>query len=379
MSTGAEPAPTPAPFRFAVPEPDLADLRDRLRRTRWPEAETVGDWSQGMPLSYARELAEYWRDGYDWSATEQRLAALPQFRVEIDGLAIHYAQVRSPHPGALPLLVTHGWPGSITDLLDLVEPLTRPDDPADAFDLVLPSLPGYGFSDKPNGTGWGVERTAAAWARLMSILGYDRYGAHGTDWGSFVTGALGTADPEHLAGIHLAMPFAVPPQEPVELSERDLAGLAALKEFQKHEGGYSIIQATRPQTLGYALTDSPAGQLAWAAEKYWAWSDHDGDLDKAIPRDRVLDAVTVNWFAATAASSARIYWESHNNMALAQVHVPTACVTYPKDGRMPRVWCERRFTDLRSWIDHESGGHFPALEDPRLLAEELRAFFRPLR
>ena len=377
MSTGA--APTPVPFQVQIPAAELADLRDRLARTRWPEAETAADWSQGMPLAYAQELAEYWRDGYDWRATERRLAALPQYRLEIDGLAIHYAHVRSPHPGALPLVVTHGWPGSITDLLDLVEPLTRPADPADAFDLVLPSLPGYGFSDKPHAPGWGVERIAKAWARLMAELGYKRYGAHGTDWGSFVTGALGAADPDHLAGIHLAMPFAAPPQEPVELSERDLAGLAALKAFQQSEGGYSIIQATRPQTLGYGLTDSPVGQLAWAAEKYWAWSDHDGDLDKAIARDRVLDAVSVNWFTRTAVSSARIYWESHNNMALAPVHVPTGCVTYPKDGRMPRVWCERRFTDLRSWIDHESGGHFPALEDPGLLARELRGFFKPLR
>jgi pimeloyl-ACP methyl ester carboxylesterase len=377
MSTGA--TPTPAPFRLAIPEPDLADLRDRLGRTRWPEAETVGDWSQGMPLAYARELAEYWRDGYDWRATEQRLAALPQFRIVIDGLAIHYAHVRSPHPDALPLLVTHGWPGSITDLLDLVEPLTRPDDPADAFDLVLPSLPGYGFSDKPAGTGWGVERIAAAWAQLMSVLGYERYGAHGTDWGSFITGALGTRDPDHLAGIHLAMPFATPPQEPVELSERDLAGLAALKEFQKQEGGYSIIQATRPQTLGYALTDSPAGQLAWAAEKYWAWSDHDGDLEKVVPRDRLLDVVTLAWLAGTGASSARIYWESHNKMALAPVAVPTACSVFPKDARMPRAWCEHRFSDLRRWTDHDRGGHFPALEQPGLLVDELRSFFRALR
>lgn len=372
-------ADDPVPFRLAITQADLDDLHDRLARTRWPEAETVGDWSQGVPLAYAREVAEYWRTGYDWRATEARLAALPQYRMRIDGLAVHYAHVRSPHPGALPLLVTHGWPGSITDLLDLVEPLTDPADPADAFDLILPSLPGYGFSGKPSTTGWSVERIAGAWAQLMRRLGIDRYGAHGTDWGSFVTAALGTADPGHVAGVHLAMPFAKPPQEQVELTRRDLAGLAALKEFQQHEGGYSVIQATRPQTLGYALTDSPVGQLAWALEKYWAWADHDGDLDKAVTRDRVLDAVSVNWFARTAASSARIYWESHNAMRLDPVPVPSACVTYPKDGRMPRAWCEARFTDLRSWIDHEDGGHFPALEDPARLAAELRAFFRPLR
>ncbi|HZU56427.1 MAG TPA: epoxide hydrolase [Actinocrinis sp.] len=369
----------PIPFRHEVPQSELDDLRDRLARTRWPEPQTVDDWSQGVPLDYLREIAEYWRTGYDWRATERRLAELSQFLIEIDGIRVHYIHVRSPHPDALPLLVTHGWPGSITDLLDLVEPLTNPADPADAFHLVLPSLPGYGYSDKPSTPGWNVERIAEAWAKLMADLGYGRYGAHGTDWGSFVTAALGTADPAHLVGIQIAMPFASAPSEPVELSQRDLDGLAALKEFQKHEGGYSAIQATRPQTIGYALTDSPAGQLAWALEKYWAWSDHDGDLDKAIPRDRVLDAVSVNWFARTAASSARIYWESHNAMRFDPVRVPAGCSTYPKDGRMPKPWCERRFTDLREWIDHEEGGHFPALEDPQRLSEELRAFFRPLR
>ncbi|MFF2730641.1 epoxide hydrolase family protein [Streptomyces sp. NPDC058008] len=368
----------PTPFRAGFPDADLADLGERLSRTRWPDKETVGDWSQGVPLAYLQELAAYWRDTYDWRAAEARLNALPQFRTEIDGLGIHFLHVRSPHPRARPLLLSHGWPGSVIEFLDVIGPLTDPEDPADAFHVVCPSLPGFGFSDKPDGTGWTVERTAAAWAELMSRLGYGRYAAHGTDWGSFLTGILGETDAEHLIGIHLAMPFARPPQEQVELDERDLAGLAALKEFQRDEGAYSVLQATRPQTLGYGLSDSPAGQLAWMIEKYWAWSDHDGDVEKAIPRDRLLDAVTLAWLAGTGASSARIYWESHNKMALGRVDVPTACSVFPRDGRMPRAWCAHRFTDLRRWTDHEHGGHFPALEQPELLVAELRSFFRTL-
>jgi pimeloyl-ACP methyl ester carboxylesterase len=265
------------------------------------------------------------------------------------------------------------------EFLDIVDALTNPPDPADAFHVVCPSLPGSGFSDKPAGTGWTAERTAAAWAELMTGLGYERYGAHGVDWGSFITAIMGETDSGRLTGIHLTMPFARPPGEQVTLSERDVAGLAAMKEFQQQEGGYSVIQTTRPQTLGYGLTDSPAGQLAWMVEKYWAWSDHDGDLEKVIARDRLLDLVTVGWFAATAASSARIYWESQNKLALGPVRTPTAVSNFPKDGRMPRGWIEGRFTDLRRWIDHDQGGHFPALEQPDALVDELRTFFRALR
>ncbi|WP_428935731.1 epoxide hydrolase family protein [Streptomyces sp. ACT015] len=367
------------PYRVRVPGERLDDLRRRLARTRWPEAETVDDWSQGMPLSYAKDLAGYWERHYDWRATEARLNAVEQFRTDIDGVAVHLLHARSPHPGALPLLVSHGWPGSVVEFLDIIGPLTDPPDPADAFHVICPSLPGHGFSGKPSGGGWPVERIAAAWATLPARLGYRRYGAHGVDWGSFVTAALAETDPGGLAGIHLTMPFARPPEEQVALDERDLAGLAAMKRFQEQEGGYSVLQSTRPQTLGYALTDSPAGQLAWMTEKYWAWSDHDGDLDKAIPRDRLLDAVSVGWFRATAASSARIYWESQNRLALAPVRVPTAVSNFPKDGRMPRPWIAARFTDLRRWTDHPAGGHFPALEQSDALVEELRAFFRTLR
>lgn len=370
---------SPAPFRIDIPDAELTDLRDRLARTRWPERETVHDWSQGLPLAYAQELCAYWRTAYDWRAAEARINSVPQFRMEIDGLDIHFLHARSPHPDAMPLLISHGWPGSVVEFLDLIRPLTEPADPADAFHVVCPSLPGFGFSGKPAAPGWTAERTAKAWGTLMDALGYERYAAHGVDWGSFVTAVMGETATGRLAGIHLTMPFARPPEEQAELTERDLAGLAAMKEFQQREGGYSVIQTTRPQTLGYGLTDSPAGQLAWMAEKYRAWSDHDGDLEKVIPRDRLLDMVTVGWFARTAASSARIYWESQNKLALGPVAVPTAVSNFPKDGRMPRPWIERRFTDLRRWNDHESGGHFPALEQPDVLVDELRAFFRTLR
>lgn len=367
------------PFRIEIPEEALADLRRRLDATRWPDAEAVPDWSQGAPLSYVRELSEHWAHAHDWRATEKRLNVLPQYRTVIDGLGVHFLHVRSPHPDALPLLITHGWPGSVAEFTDLVKPLTEPDDPAHAFHLVIPSLPGYGFSDRPSGPGWGVERIADAWSVLMRRLGYERYAAHGGDWGAFVTAQLGHSDAGRLAGIHLTMAFAAPPEGPVELDARDYAGLAALKTFQAQESGYSAIQATRPQTLGYGLADSPVAQLAWIAEKFWSWTDHDGDLEQAVPRDRLLDTVALYWLTNTATSSARLYWESHHKVPMHQVGVPTGVTVFPKDVRMPRPWIEGRFTDLRHWRDAERGGHFPAIECPDVLVDELRSFFGPLR
>jgi pimeloyl-ACP methyl ester carboxylesterase len=367
------------PFRIDVPDCELADLRTRLAATRWPDAETVDDWSQGMPLSYAKELSEHWAHRYDWRATEARLNEVPQFVTEVDGVDLHFLHARSPHPGAKPLLLTHGWPGSVAEFLDVIGPLTDPPDPADAFHVVAPSLPGYGFSGKPTTTGWTLERVAAAWVTLMGRIGYDRFFAHGSDWGSFITAILGHIAPEHVDGIHLVMPFASAPEAQVELSSSDYAGLAALKEFAQNESAYAAIQSTRPQTLAYGITDSPVGQLAWAGEKYWAWSDHDGDAEKVIPRDRILDMVSMCWFTATAASSARLYWESYNKSPLTQVDVPTGFSVYPADARMPKAWCEHRFTDLRYWREMPSGGHFPALEAPDVLVDELRGFFGTLR
>jgi len=368
-----------APFRVSVPDSELDDLLRRLRDTRWPERETEPGWAQGVPLEEVRSLCEYWATSYDWRATESRLNGLPQFRTELDGLGIHLIHLRSPHPGALPLLITHGWPGSFVEQLDVLEALADPPDPADAFHVVCPSLPGFGFSDKPATPGWGVPRITEAWAQLMARLGYPRFAVHGGDWGSYVGATLGLTVPDQLVGLHLTMPVAARPDEQLELSERDRARLASAQATWRDDSGYAAIQSTRPQTLGYGLTDSPAGQLAWVVEKFWKWADHAGDLTQAISPDRMLDTVSVHWFARTAASSARIYRESYQKVSTEPVHVPVGCSIFPGNSWMPQAWCERRFTDLRYWRDLETGGHFPALEVPDVLVNELRTFFRPLR
>jgi len=373
------------PFRIDVPEADLADLRDRLTRTRWPEAETVDDWSQGIPLAYTRELCHYWATGYDWRTTEARLNAVPQFLTEVDGLDIHFLHLRSPHPGALPLVLTHGWPGSVVEFEKVLGPLTDPvahgGQAADAFDVVVPSLPGYGFSGKPTATGWTVERTAAAWAVLMDRLGYDRYGAQGGDWGAMVTATLGHLDPAHVAGIHLNMPMAAPGS--FDVSDLTAAEVAALESFAEHRRwgtGYSKEQSTRPQTVGYGLVDSPAGQAAWIVEKFWAWADCDGHPEHVFTRDELLDNVMLYWLPATAASSARLYWESFVRPGFDEVTVPTGCSVFPKEiMRMSRRWAATRFTDIRYWNEPGRGGHFAAFEQPATFVDEVRAFFRLVR
>jgi pimeloyl-ACP methyl ester carboxylesterase len=373
-----------APFTITVPDAELDDLRDRLRRTRWPERETVSDWSQGVPLAFVRDLCAYWADGYDWRATEAELNALPQFRTEIDGLGIHFLHVRSRYEDALPLVLTHGWPGSIVEFLDVIGPLTDPADSADAFHVVCPSLPGYGFSDKPSAPGWGVERIAAAWAELMGRLGYDRYGAQGSDWGTSVSACLGRQDPAHVAGIHLMPPLAPPdPATFDDLTERERDALAALDHAREHDSGYSTEHATRPQTIGYSLVDSPAGLCAWIVEKLVAWTDG----DDAVSRDRLLDNLMLYWLPGTGASSARLYWESIGRVrewiegpVRDVVAVPAGCTVFPRELQRPsRRWAERRFTDIRYWSEPDRGGHFAALEQPARFVEEVRAFFRLVR
>lgn len=378
------------PFRLDVPQSQLDDLRDRLSRTRWPEAETVDDWSQGIPLSYARELCRYWAEDYDWRATEARINAVPQFRIELnglgvdglgtDGLGIHVLHARSPHEGALPLLLTHGWPGSVVEFLDVLDPLTNPPDPADAFHVVAPTLPGYGFSDKPTGTGWGPQRVAGAWAELMARLGYDRYAAQGGDWGSIVTAELGSTDPHHLAGIHLTMPLAHPPEDDGgQLTQEQRAALADREEFQRFGSGYAKQQSTRPQTLGYGLVDSPAAQCAWIVEKFHAWTDCGGHPENVLSRDTLLDNVMFYWLPGAGASSARMYWEGSARPG-GRVDVPTGASIFPKEmARLPRHWLERRFTDLRYYRELRSGGHFASLERPGVFVDELRAFFSMVR
>jgi pimeloyl-ACP methyl ester carboxylesterase len=380
------------PFRIEIPEADLDDLRERLERTRWPEHETVDDWSQGVPLAYMRELCGYWAGGYDWRATEARMNALPQFRTELDGLGIHLLHVRSPHADALPLVMTHGWPGSIVDFLKVIGPLVDPiaqgGDAADAFHVVCPSLPGYGFSDKPARPGWGVERIASAWCQLMARLGYERYGAQGGDWGTSVATSIGQKDPDHVVGIHLNPPLVAPdPSTFDDLTEAESAALADLERSQEWESGYAIQQATRPQTLGYGLVDSPVALCAWIVEKFRAWTDCDGHPENALGRDEMLDDVTLYWLTATGASSARLYWESFRQVSerfsqgnADTVTVPTGCSIFPKEMPRPsRRWAERRFTDIRWWNELDKGGHFAAFEQPELFVNEVRSFFRLVR
>ncbi len=376
------------PFRIDVPDADLAELTDRVRRTRWSDAEPVDDWSQGVPLAYLRELCEYWATDYDWRATERRLNAIPQFRTEIDGVGIHFLHVRSPHPDALPLVLTHGWPGSVLEFEKVIGPLTEPDDPADAFHLVIPSLPGYGFSDRPTGTGWTVQRIAGAWRELMARLGYERYGAEGNDWGTSVTTSMGQQDTGQLAGIHVIPPIAAPdPATFDDLTPAEEAALADLRHAEAHESGYAEQMTTKPQTVGYALTDSPTGLCAWIVEKFASWTDSNGRPETVLTRDEMLDTVTLYWLTRTATSSARLYWESFREVGewfstatSDTVRVPTGCSIFPKEMPRPsRRWAENRYTDIRHWGEPARGGHFAAFEQPHLFTHELRTFFRLVR
>ena len=376
--------PDPEPFEVRVGDDEIADLRARLARTRWPEAETVDDWSQGLPLAYARELCDHWADGYDFGLAD-RVNAFPQFRTTLDGLRIHFLHVRSPEPGALPLVLTHGWPGSVVEFLDVLGPLTDPaahgGDPADAFHVVAPSLPGYGWSDKPARAGWNVSRIARTWDDLMVRLGYDRYGAQGGDWGASVTANMAVLRPERLAGIHVNMPPVGPDRDTLgELTPEEQRALDDVSRHSDEGTGYSTQQSTRPQTLGYALTDSPAGQCAWIAEKFWAWTDNDGHPEDALRRDQILDNVSVYWFTATAASSARLYWESFRQRSSEPVTVPSGVSIFPREIYRPsRRWVERRFTDLRWYEALDRGGHFAAFEQPDLFVDQVRGFFRTVR
>ena len=372
------------PFEVRIGDDAIADLRDRLARTRWPEAETVDDWSQGVPLAYVQDLCAYWADGYDFGL-DDRVNAFPQFRTTLDDLGIHFLHVQSPEQDALPLLLTHGWPGSVVEFLDVIGPLSDPrahgGDPADAFHVVVPSLPGYGWSDKPAQAGWKVDRIARAWDDLMARLGYDRYGAQGGDWGATVTDALAVERPEHLVGVHVNMPVVGPDRDTLDdLTDAEQRTLDDMAEHRAHGTGYSTQQSTRPQTLGYALTDSPAGQCAWIVEKFWAWTDNDGDPAAALTRDQMLDNVSLYWFTATAASSARLYWESLRARSSAPVEVPSGISIFPGEIYRPsRRWAERRYTDLRWYETLDRGGHFAAFEQPATFVDQVRGFFRTVR
>ena len=358
------------PFRIEVPQAILDDLRDRLTRTRWPdELPGVGD-SYGVSLDLVKRLAERWRTGYDWREWEAELNRHQQFTTTIDGQNVHFLHVRSPEADAFPLILTHGWPGSVIEFLDALQPLTEA-----GFHCVVPSLPGYGFSDKPGAPGWGVERIARAWATLMARLGYDRYGAQGNDWGTSVSASLGQQDPQHVAGIHL-MPPLVPPLAGTQVTGR---------EQRADEAGYSTQQRTRPQTIGYSLTDSPAGLAAWITEKVGDWTDP----RSKITRDAMLDNIMLYWLPRAGASSARLYWESLSDVdrwlegPLEKrdiVHAPAGCSIFPYELQRPsRVEAEQRFTDIHYWNEPELGGHFAAWEQPELFATEVTAFLSLVR
>lgn len=373
------------PFRIQVSDAVLTDLRERLRNTRWPEAEPVSDWTQGAPLAWIQDICRYWAEDYDWRAREDRLNRFDQYITEIDGLDIHFMHVRSPHPQAMPLLITHGWPGSVVEFHKVIAPLTDPTahggNAADAFHVVCPSLPGFGFSGKPKTTGWGVDRIAQAWATLMDRLGYARYGAQGGDWGSAVTSSLGAQDPEHCAGIHITLAMATKPQIAGEPSPEEARALAGIKHYADWDSGYSKQQATRPQTLGYGLTDSPAGQAAWILEKFWAWTDCDGHPENILGRDELLDNLMLYWVTASATSSARLYWESFGGRRASRpVTIPTGVAVFPKEIVAPvRAWMSKDFSNIRHWTEMPKGGHFAAFEQPELFVADVRAFFRTLR
>lgn len=375
------------PFHIDIPQAQLDDLRQRLTNTRWPEAQTVEDWSQGAPLHKVKALCQYWQERYDWRRCEAALNAHPQFITEIDGLDIHFLHIRSPHEEALPMLLTHGWPGSILEFMAVIDPLTNPTAhggaASDAFHLVIPALPGYGFSGKPKQSGWSVERTARAWITLMERLGYAHYVAQGGDWGSIVTRALGQIHPAECLAIHLNMALVQPSEEDLsDLTEMEQAALASMQFYMDWGSGYSKQQSTRPQTLGYALADSPVGQAAWIYEKFHAWTDNQGTPEDAIDLDHLLDNISLYWLTNSAASSARLYWESFNSALNATFDstIPVGLSIFPKEiFRASKRWSEKAFSNLIYWNELDKGGHFAAFEQPELFVREVRQCFSKVR
>ncbi|MFH0241940.1 epoxide hydrolase family protein [Streptomyces sp. HK10] len=383
------------PFRIAVGQEAVEDLERRLAATRWPDEPPGAGWQRGVPVSWLRELAEYWRTGFKWHRVEEHLNSFPQFRTEIDGVDIHFLHIRSPEPNAMPLIVTHGWPGSVAEFLDVIGPLTDPRshgaDPADAFHLVIPSLPGYGFSGRPREAGWDTARIGRAWAELMHRLGYRRYLVQGGDWGMPVSLRTALADPEHVAGVHLNMFVTLPPEDPAELDRldsRDRARLEFAAAFEQDGAGWRKIQSTRPQTLAYGLTDSPVGQLAWIAEKFKEWTAAESAVEIPVSRDWLLTNASIYWFTASAGPSAQLYYESNRLDADFlrtwagpwPLAMPVGVAVFPHDAVRPvRRWAERILPTLTRWSEFDRGGHFAALEQPELFVGDVRAFARTRR
>ena len=377
--------PLVQPFSIDIPEASLRDLRERLRRTRWPDEVPDSGWDFGTNLGYLKNLVAHWRDTFDWREQERRLNELSHFRTEIDGLGIHFIHVRGNGPSPFPLVLTHGWPSSFFELTKLIPHLTDPaahgGDPADAFDVVVPSMPGFGFSSRPTER-FVSARVADLWAQLMRRLGYERFGAHGGDIGGGVTARLGQFHPEVVTGIHVTNVYGFIGENDPPPTDAERRYLEQQAQWERDEGAYGDIQATRPQTLAYGLNDSPAGLAAWIVEKYRAWSDCDGDVETAFSKDELLTNITIYWATETIGSSFRPYWDSRNNPSprpWVPITVPCGIAVFPQDiDRPPREFAERSYT-VRRWTEMPRGGHFAALEEPQLLAEDIRAFFRELR
>lgn len=374
------------PFRVEISGAAIDDLRERLARTRWPEKEPVGDWSMGIPLAYVQELAGYWEKSYDMQRVANRLNRYEQFMTTIDGVDIHFLRVRSPVEGATPCIMTHGWPGSVIEFHKVVKPLTDPvahgGHAADAFHLVIPSLPGFGFSDKPNATGWGIERIADAWAELMRRLGYGRFGAQGGDWGAAITKLIAQRKARGCIGIHVNMPLVAPtPEDAQNPTPEERKIFVDMENFDKQGSGYGRLQNTRPQTIGYALADSPVGQAAWIYEKLHAWSDNPGTPEQIFTFDEMLDNIMLYWLTNTGASSARLYWESWVAAFVSQpIDLPVGVSVFPGDPiRSSRRWAERFFKNIVHWNEMPRGGHFAAFEQPEAFVTEVRNSFRRLR
>jgi pimeloyl-ACP methyl ester carboxylesterase len=375
-------------FEIRVEDSLLADLKIRLSRARLPDQIANTGWEAGIPSSYLRELVTHWRDHYDWRAQEMRLNQLAQFRTEIDRQSIHFVHARSAHPNALPLLLIHGWPGSIVEFQQVIPRLTQPElhggEARDAFHVIAPSLPGYAFSGPTHELGWDVRRIARAFAALMQRLGYARYVAQGGDWGAQIATRIGALDAEHCAAIHLNLPIAGPPTPPVPLSDADKADLAAMGRFQAEESGYAMEHGSKPQTIGAALADSPVGLLAWIVEKFHGWSDCEGHPENSFTKDQLITNAMLYWVTNTITSSIRLYWESRKSGVWTQpadyVAIPTGIARYPKEQifRPPRAWVEKQY-NVTHWVEMPRGGHFAAMEVPELFSEDLRAFFRCAR
>ncbi len=377
------------PFTLAIDDRELSALRDRLAQTRWPERETAEGWNQGLPLDYARELADYWSNEYDWRRYEASLNAWPQFTTQLNGVDIHFIHARSQHDNALPLILSHGWPGSLVEFHKVIGPLVDPTahggSADDAFHLVAPCLPGYGFSGKPTAVGTSVDSIAQMWGELMARLGYDRYMAQGGDWGSMITQSIGQTQTEHCAGIHVNMPLVMPdPDTMADLTPQEQAALDDVALYMDKGSGYSKQQSTYPQTLGYGLADSPIGQMAWVVEKFFMWTDCEQDgvkhPENVLSKDELLDNVMFYWLNNAGASSARLYWESFDTPNLEPINLPVGCSIFPREiFRCSRRWAEKRFSQLIYFEELDRGGHFAALEQPELFVEEIRKCFRLLR